>query len=424
MVNWHIGITTAAKGRGFPNTVMGELEDISAQLPVAQADGCAIAGTSLSTNLVESRGEKGIVPSMALVAIAFAAVVIGLALATEGLSQGDFRVFYDAAIRLRQGEPLYEPGPMAYMNPPFFAWAIQPLTWMSYTLARLVWILITYGATVLSCTLLFGEKSTGHWRSFWLWASLLSVPAVVGNVVTGQNTALVLLGLALNYALQRNDRPVWAGAALGLVLIKPHLIIGPAIVLLAGKNWRALLGLGISAIVLGTGSMFLVGTSGVASYLNVARDVAGWVHLDQFFRLDMHTPNAILHTLAPQAADVAVVVVGGVVAIFLAWRASQARAYTAETASLAVVASLLITPYAHLHDLMILVVPWILLGPRVSGPKLWVLLASYVAPVLHLIMMGMGGYGPILTVTALAGMFAMLAHRRQSATAKPLKSGA
>ena len=69
---------------------------------------------------------------------------------------------------------------------------------------------------------------------------------------------------------------------------------------------------------------------------------------------------------------------------------------------------------------------WIVpsLAPRVSGPSLWVLVASYVAPVLHLVVLGLGGYGPILTVTALAGLFIVSLYGTKNTAAKPLQLGA
>ncbi len=337
-------------------------------------------------------------------------ILLYLSASTSGWGRGgDFAVFYEAAQRVRGGQPLYIPGPMTYMNPPFFAWMLQPITFFPQPVARFVWTMVNYLLLLLSCRLLLHREDRGLPGRFWLLASVLSVPVIVGIVTVGQNTPLVLFALILAYTLHTQGKGTAAGIALALGLIKPHLLIGPVLLLLVARQWRDILGFGIASICLIALSVMLVGAGGVIRYLQIVGDATGWVRRGEFFRSDMHTPNGILHQFAPSwVADIAVILVGAVIVYLILLRAWRVREMNPQIFTLGIVGGLLITPYAHTYDLMLLVVPWLLFGPGASGWQLWTLVGSYLAPLIHLLLSAAGWYGPIVTVTMLISLFSVL----------------
>ena len=357
----------------------------------------------------ENRVQVRLVLSLTGVISVFVLLVYFSAPHSGSFLLGDFSVFYEAAQRLRRGEPIYIRGGMAYMNPPFFAWMLQPFTCVPESLGRRIWTVIMYGLVLVSCRLLLGgSEATPHRRAF-LWGAMLSVPVLIGNLFLGQNVALVLFALVSGYVLQKRGHHVLAGIILALGLIKPHFLIGPVIVLLAARRWRELIGLAGAAIILGVISLLVVDGEGILGYLQVTGDAVGWVKAGDYWRTDLHTPNGVLHQFVPYGvADIAVMLVGAVVIALIVWRCSRDREVSSQTFSLGVVGALLITPYAHLHDLMLLIIPWLLLGEVLRGWRWWVLIASYLAPVAHVVLLGIGGYGPVVTVPAITGLFVYL----------------
>jgi hypothetical protein len=69
---------------------------------------------------------------------------LGVGLGLFQLSQGfDGDAYWNAALRLREGQQLYISGPAndptVYRYPPWFAWAWMPLTFLPYALVMSVW---------------------------------------------------------------------------------------------------------------------------------------------------------------------------------------------------------------------------------------------------------------------------------------------
>jgi hypothetical protein len=72
---------------------------------------------------------------------------------------------------------------------------------------------------------------------------------LVGNA---QLDGVLVLGFGLSWHLLRSGREGWAGAALGLALVKPHVALGVAAGLLVAQRWRVLFGWALAAGVLVT----------------------------------------------------------------------------------------------------------------------------------------------------------------------------
>ena len=82
------------------------------------------------------------------------------------------------------------------------------------------------------------------------WAPVVvaaSFPTLV-LLLNVQLDGLVALGLGACIAAERSGRPVVAGLALGLTLVKPHLVVPVAAALLLTRRWRLLGGWGVAAL--------------------------------------------------------------------------------------------------------------------------------------------------------------------------------
>ncbi len=116
---------------------------------------------------------------------------------------------------------------------------LQPLGGLGYIPAYLTWIGATFGAYVVAV-------AGRDWRSLQLWMVIVA-PTTLLSIISGQNgflTAALIIG---GFRLIRR-RPFWADVVLGCVVFKPQLFALIPIVLLAGRRWRALMGLAASVL--------------------------------------------------------------------------------------------------------------------------------------------------------------------------------
>jgi hypothetical protein len=138
---------------------------------------------------------------------------------------------YDAAETLRiQREAglgsTYDP--LILRNPPFALPLVVPLGYLSQRWATLVWSALLLAAFALSVRLLWDVF--GRPKGLLRWVPYGFAPALI-CILVGQSAILPLLGLALFFRYHRTH-PFAAGAALWLCMLKPHLLLPFAAVLL------------------------------------------------------------------------------------------------------------------------------------------------------------------------------------------------
>jgi hypothetical protein len=147
----------------------------------------------------------------------------------------DFGAYYRAALDmnahvdpyLRYNHAIPFSVSMGYVYPPFFAYIIQPLGWLSYAQAKLVALLVLQLSVLASVLLTWKLLGLRTWvaRLFILDAFLLSSTLVM-NIHLGQlNVVLVPLTLAWVWAYSRGSRLGWVlvGLNVGLKLQQAEL---------------------------------------------------------------------------------------------------------------------------------------------------------------------------------------------------------
>lgn len=200
-----------------------------------------------------------------LLRVAVLAVVIGLSVSQiyftiATLPQGatDADAYWNAAVRLRQGEPLYVPGETVLANDvyryaPWFAFLWLPFTHLPREPVLAVWTLamvIGVGLTVLPA--LRSRSLTGVALALLIgWVTLQT--ALYGNVQPALTAALV-------YGVERRSGPMWIGLAASLKLF-PILFV--LVYAARGERSKAAATLGIAAVLLAP--MLLFDLSGYTS---------------------------------------------------------------------------------------------------------------------------------------------------------------
>ena len=134
----------------------------------------------------------------------------------------DVAAYWNAAERLRLGEPLYAGGASnasdLYRYAPWFAYAWVPLTFLPRDAVTAGWVGLMVAAAVLS-TLPLLRRGPAGWAAWAIFTPMQLAGAVFGNVQP-------LLVLMLLWGIERRSGPIWiaVGASLKAVPILLALV--------------------------------------------------------------------------------------------------------------------------------------------------------------------------------------------------------
>lgn len=245
-------------------------------------------------------------------------LAIGVNNVVEGLADWhlyDMRVYHDAALRLRVGEPLYggDVTPYnAYRYAPWFAYVWVPMTFLSAEAERALWSMALLGGTAV-CLLPLLRASKSHLLAAALFGTLLFGISTGGNV-----QALMVAGLMFGLP----SRFGWL--AVGLAASMKVVPLAFVAVFIAQGRWRQ-----------AAGAMVLT--------------VALWAPI-LAFHVDPVTFEAGAAGILPQPVWLAV---GSLTALFTLGLAKRRSRWTAQAAS---VAAILALPRLFAYEVTLLLV--------------------------------------------------------------------
>jgi hypothetical protein len=315
--------------------------------------------------------------------------------------RNDFRLAYSAAtVGLRSGYGhLYDLGaqklaiqglgegfnPQPFISPPPLAWLVTPLLVLPFEAALIVWTVILLAALVWTWYLL--APGTRLARAAHL-ALMLGVFPVAFGVMVGQPGALVAAAVATAWWLVRHDRPVWAGAVLSLVVLKPQLALLVPVCLLVSGHARTFGAWLVATLLIGLVALALLGPDGVARY----RDVLAQTQTPAWDITRRYSISGPLG-LGPILTVTQVVVVAA--ALLAAWRRRGMGPELPMAAG--IVGSLLATPYLGFQDfLMLIVAAWLVIRGGATTWQVVLLVAGYALLQLSLVVLAI----PILLAEA------------------------
>jgi hypothetical protein len=172
------------------------------------------------------------------------AVVIGIGLfnlfqAATNWTLSDASAYWNAALRLREGLPLYPlltnvDASEVYRYAPWFAWATVPVSLLPLQVAGALWSAVLLAASAAALVPLARARA---WMLVALFAPILVGISAVGNVQP-------VLIAALVWGVERRSGPAWIGVAASLKLF-PILF---AAVYLGRREWaRAAIAIAVAA---------------------------------------------------------------------------------------------------------------------------------------------------------------------------------
>jgi hypothetical protein len=307
---------------------------------------------------------------------------------------GDFIAFYTAGRLVVAGEAahLYDhervaalqheilsgraPGLYdAFRNPPFFVLPFVPLAALDLLPGFAVWFFVSCVCLALALRLLLEEvpELKPRWRG--LVAIVLAFAPVYFGLIDGENATLSLLLYVLIYRALVRDQPGLAGMWAAIGLFKPQLFVVFPLVFLARRSWRALLTYVLTALALGAVSLALVGVEGLQAWLRIlVEPEAGnamanaWrmASLKSFF--DVLLPGNVPLALGLYLTA-AVLLLGGVIAVWSSRRASRRLAWT-----FTCLVAVLVDPHLVDYDLSVLIPAGVMAATLMPSIRVWIAL--------------------------------------------------
>lgn len=144
----------------------------------------------------------------------------------------DMNVYWDAAVRVRDGQALYDEAGAtpynAYRYAPWFAYAWVPLTLLPKALVDVVWSTLLLACCWLCIRPLLPAASRAEWLLLMMMLPILVAISAGGNIQAALLAALL-------YRLPRWDAPIWIAVAASLKVV-PILLV---LYLVAERRWVA-----------------------------------------------------------------------------------------------------------------------------------------------------------------------------------------
>jgi hypothetical protein len=307
-------------------------------------------------------------------ALVFTILLFGLifhsnVVSPDGISLGfDFSVFWSASHLALLGHPedayqlvklhsvihtinpSVKEGSYGWFYPPNYFLIIAPLAYIPYLVSYLLFISLTLFAYLFVVHRIYANPEG-------LWC-LAGFSGLWDNLVTGQNGFLTA-AIAGGSLLLIDKRPVIAGMLIGILSIKPQLILLFPIALVASKAWKTLIVAILTSALSLAASTMLFGVVTLESWvrsIDLARSLLefGGTH----FWMRVPTIFSFLHLLGIplQWAYLAHFFVAAMVAtsIWITWKSTVEPEL--RNAAL-ITGSLLISPYILIYDLTWLALP-------------------------------------------------------------------
>ena len=322
------------------------------------------------------------------IVLAFAAVALALALdllvrhdpigvdfhtyvaaGQTGLEQGWSHLYDQGLVAVEQKE--LAPGQVAqpFLSPPTVAFVTSPLASIPYDVAYVVWAVFLLAAFAVALAWAGMSKGWGRWIAV---VGALAPWWVMHAVNVGQVVPLVAAGTVVAWRLTRDRREILAGVALAAILLKPNTAILVPFALVFAQRYRMFAAWAGVVIAVLLAVLLTVGVDGMSAYVTQLRGPLPK-------GADDLTLHGALSATGPLAAVLRVLIVGAVFAAAYRMRRSPGL-----VVPLAIIASLVISPYLHASDLcMLAAAGWMVweerpaLAWRVPLTLIWVLASPY-----------------------------------------------
>jgi hypothetical protein len=276
-------------------------------------------------------------------------------------------------------KPTTLPGLNPYISPPYVASVYSLFSYLPLPLAMIIWSLLSLLISIVSIRLLHYilpesiKEKLGYWQ---LLIIVLSFFPFIEGFQVGQNHTLSLLLITSVILFTLSEHWFLAGTMAGLMIYKPQLVIGLLLIWIIWRKYKALAAFTIVSIIWVGSYIFLNGILPIQNYLKISQDLALLPFIPGFPGYLLLTIYGLSSTIFPIEALPATRLITLLISVFitfgLGWLAYRLRnkPILSRTPALvlAIIVPLVITPYALLHDLVILI-PGFIVWARYSESR-------------------------------------------------------
>lgn len=283
---------------------------------------------------------------------------------------------YDLAVQQQVQTATASTNYFAFVNPPPFLFLATPFGMLPYPAAWLAWVVLGFALWAWVSIRAFPR----------LWLLVLIYPGALVEAIHGQ--AGFVTGAALVYAATRLDRrPLASGAAIGTLLIKPHLALLLPFWLAAGRRWLVFAAASASIVILALASWAAFGSKTMLAYPEswaASRAIMTYAPVAFLLRLSSFYAQTRIYFGEPIALIVGALVLLAMLAVaLLAWR--RFGKDWRGSGALVLAATGIASPYLFNYDLPFLVMPtlWLVEQGLARGFRPYeklVLVALFFAP--------------------------------------------
>jgi hypothetical protein len=334
--------------------------------------------------------------ALPIVAVLVFVLIIGATIAaanTGGTLGFDFKAYYQAAVRVLDGQPLYDltftstGGFGLFYYPPTFVVLVLPFALLSATTAVWAWTALLLAAFFLAVGVMPVTRTVRWWV---VLMAGLSWPFAYA-VKLGQVGPILLLLFAIGWRWLDDPIRLGLSTALGTAIkLQPGIVFVWA---LLTRRWAAV-AVGVAALaVLSVAATVLAGPGIWSDFVTLVRQVGDPIATDHNF-----TPGAIAYQLGVPTGVAATVQLISTILVLGAVVAAS-RVATAEASFLvAVIASQLLSPVLWDHYAMLLLLPvaylcaagrwWALAIPLVTATPLVNVTPPIVYPIAFFVSLG------------------------------------
>lgn len=273
---------------------------------------------------------------------------------------GDPAAAYDLGVQQRVQTATGSEGWFAFVNPPPFLFVVAPFGALPFAIAWIAWVLATYALWAWAGVRAFPR----------LWPLVLAYPGALVAAGHGQ-TGLLTGALLVLAAHEVARRLTLAGAAIGALVIKPHLALLAPVWFAAGRHWRAFIAAGLAAAALVAASWLAFGSATLQAYTTSWQASGALMEgVNRDFLLRMTTAFSQARLFGGEGAGWLAGALSAAVA--LAAAALSHRRFPGDprgAAALVLGATALASPYLFNYDLPFLIFPtlWLVEQGRANG---------------------------------------------------------
>ncbi|MBX9760272.1 MAG: DUF2029 domain-containing protein [Beijerinckiaceae bacterium] len=271
--------------------------------------------------------------------------------------QGEYEKAYGAATFLPFHKAFSGVGSfLTWTYPPQFGLIVAPLASIDITLGYFVFMSATLAAYILVLRKL-ARDATGA-------AFTLLFPSILLTLLTGQNGFLTaaLMGLSCTLLMAKSN---WAGASLGLMVIKPHLAVTLGLYTFATRQWGVVAMGAVTVLATALAATLAFGPDIWLAFLGSVAEARNYLDKAAYPLHRMVSLYATLRTLGVNAdAAFAVQIAIGLAAVAAAVTVSLKPMPQRQALGMIVFLGLFVSPYACDYDLPILGIALGLLLPE------------------------------------------------------------